>query len=341
MANLDFSSNSILLLFLLVNACLYEYVSSLPILLNASRSDIKHEELLPPDHVAGAHMEKDGDVNKDYHHEAFLGTLIKEGKLVWENLAGYKLLIETFHKVDVNKDHRIVKEELENWIHDRILEHFEASKNNSLNIFIKMDHDKDGGMTWPEYKAQLLGLDPAKVENDNKTITADLSNSFGKEADNWMKADNNKDGKLDVNEFLAFQHPEHNFRTLVYMADEMIPHFDTNHDGKITLEEFTQLPPGEVDEADAEMDRQYQREKAEEFKRDMDMNNDNIVTKDEMIAYLDPRHKQHAMKEADYLIRVSDRDRDGRISEHEMLMKYEVFTGSSFSNYAHVLHDEF
>ena len=30
------------------------------------------------------------------------------------------------------------------------------------------------------------------------------------------------------------------------MADEMIPHLDTNNDGNITLEEFIALPPGEV-----------------------------------------------------------------------------------------------
>lgn len=73
----------------------------------------------------------------------------------------------------------------------------------------------------------------------------------------------------------------------------------------------------------------------------MDTNSDNLVTHEEMMAYLDPRHRQHAVKEAEYLIRSSDRNRDGKISEHEMLMSYEVFTGSSLTNYAQVLHDEF
>ena len=59
----------------------------------------------------------------------------------------------------------------------------------------------------------------------------------------------------------------------------------------------------QVDEEDAELDKQYQAEKAEEFKQDMDQNGDNIVTHDEMVAYLHPLHKQHAAKEAAYLIR--------------------------------------
>lgn len=304
-----------------------------------SWSEIKHGEYLPQNHVPGAHMEQEGHINKEYHHEVFLGNLIKQGKLLWENLAGYKLLIEIYHKVDINDNHRVEHEELEKWIHDRILEHYNAAEDNSSATFLKLDHNNDGVIKWPEYKAQLLGLDPSGRE-DNTTIQKDLDGPLSKQADHWLKADFNDDEILNKREFLAFLHPEHNKKTLVSMAEEMIPHLDGNQDGNITLEEFIALPPGVVDEEDAEMDKEYQEEKAQEFKNDMDMNGDNIVTKDEMIAYLDPRNKQHAAKEAAYLIRVSDRDRDGKLSEHEMLMQYELFTGSSFSNFAHILHDE-
>lgn len=330
-----------LLQLICLNLFLLHSVFLIPIpIKNITWSDIKNKDLLPADHVPGAHVEQDGDINKDYHHEAFLGTLIKEGKLVWENLAGYKLLIGIYHKVDTNKNHRVEHKELENWIHERILEHYNNAKENSSQTFIKVDHNSDGFVTWPEYKAQLLGHDPAKTVNDNTTIQNDVNGPLSRQADHWLRADFNNDQQLDKKEFLAFQHPEHNAKTLISMADEMMPHLDGNHDGNITLEEYTALPPGVVDEEDAEMDKEYQKEKAEEFKNDMDTNGDNIVTKEEMIRYLDPRHVQHATKEAAYLIRVSDRDRDGRLSEHEMLMQYELFTGSSFSNFAHILHDE-
>jgi len=81
--------------------------------------------------------------------------------------------------------------------------------------------------------------------------------------------------------------------------------------------------------------------KRKEFKDDIDTNGDDRADRAEVLAYLDPRHKQHASKEAEYLIRSSDRNRDGKISEHEMLMSYNVFTGSSFVNFAQLLHDEF
>ena len=53
---------------------LFHFAHSLPILSNATREEIKHGDLLPPDHIVGAHMEQDGHINKDYHHEVFLGA---------------------------------------------------------------------------------------------------------------------------------------------------------------------------------------------------------------------------------------------------------------------------
>ncbi|XP_066929123.1 45 kDa calcium-binding protein-like [Clytia hemisphaerica] len=314
---------------------------SLPILKNATREEIKRKDLLPPDHIAGAHMEQDGHINKDYHREVFLGKLVKEGVLVWENMAGYKKLIKVFDEVDKSNDRQIDKEEMKNWIHDRIMEHYNAATEESNKIFGKVDHDQNGLVAWPEYKAQILGLNPKDYEKDNLTVIEDKSGQFEKEIQHWLKADFNGDKVLDKNEFLAFYHPEHNKKTIELMVKEMLSSFDKDNDHIITLEEFTALPPGEVDPEEADEDKLYQEEKAKEFKRDMDLNSDGKVGKEELMQYLDPRNKEHAVKEAEFLIRSSDRNRDGKISEHEMLMSYSIFTGSSLTNFAQVLHDEF
>jgi len=320
------------------------YVFSIPIIIkiNGTNSDIKHRELLPPDHIPGAHLEQDGHINKDYHHEVFLGNLLKDGSLNWDNLDNYKKLIEVFHQVDIDNDHRVTKEELSSWIHDRIQEHYNNAENESNHVFLKVYHEKDNLVSWPEYKAQLFELDPTKYEYDNTTIEEDKNHEyFANYVKHWIAADTDNNLKLDKKEFVSFLHPEHNIKTISLMVDEMLPSYDRNKDGQITLEEFIRLPDGVVDPEEAELDLQYQKERAEEFKNDIDTNGDNIATRDELNIYLDPRHKQHAAREAEYLIRTSDRDRDGRLSEHEMLMNYELFTGSSFSNYAQVLHDEF
>ena len=134
---------------------------------NISREDIKHSEMLPPDHIAGAHMEHDGDLNKDFHHEAFLGTLLKEGKLEFDKMDGYRKLIDIFHNVDKSKDHVLDKAELQDWIHDRILDHYYKAKADSDEVFKRVDLDKDDQIRWYEYKASLVDLDPRKLKAAN------------------------------------------------------------------------------------------------------------------------------------------------------------------------------
>ncbi|XP_065061600.1 45 kDa calcium-binding protein-like [Rhopilema esculentum] len=308
---------------------------------NISRDDIKHKEMLPPDHIAGSHMEHDGDINKDFHHEAFLGTLVKEGKLDFSNMDGYRKLIGIFHKVDKNKDHLLDKVELQEWIHDRILEHYYAAKADSDSVFKKVDIDKDDLIRWYEYKATLVDLDPRKLRDANVSLESDRDGEFAKEVEHWYKADLDGNKYLNSTEFLAFIHPEHNKRTLRAMVEEMMPGFDKNGDKRISFEEFTALPPGEVDPEDAALDREYVAERSREFKEDMDQNGDGFVTMSELERYLDPRHIQHSIREAQYLIRIADKDADSKIGEQEMLTNYALFTGSSLANNARILHDEF
>ena len=64
----------------LITNCIYlliDIFACFPIdIKNTSRAAIKHGELLPPDHILGAHVEQDGHINKDYHHEVFLGEYL-------------------------------------------------------------------------------------------------------------------------------------------------------------------------------------------------------------------------------------------------------------------------
>ena len=73
----------------------------------------------------------------------------------------------------------------------------------------------------------------------------------------------------------------------------------------------------------------------------MDEDGDGVVTVDELTKYLDPTHKQRATNEGNYLVSMADRNRDDQLSEKEVLMNYQLFTGSTMANYAGYLHDEF
>ena len=46
----------------------------------------------------------------------------------------------------------------------------------------------------------------------------------------WNKADDNKDFKLSQEEFLVFQHPEHNEKSIEGMAEDLMSQMDDNRD---------------------------------------------------------------------------------------------------------------
>lgn len=60
---------------------------------------IKDEnEILPPDHLNGLKMERDGHLNKDFHQEVFLGKEMEEFDEDSEPRRNRKKLIEIFTK---------------------------------------------------------------------------------------------------------------------------------------------------------------------------------------------------------------------------------------------------
>lgn len=58
---------------------------------------------------------------------------------------------------------------------------------------------------------------------------------------------------------------------------------DSDGDGTISEDEFIALPPGEVEGEEFQtMDKNWQKERQEEFRKAMDLNHDGKVTRDEL-----------------------------------------------------------
>lgn len=141
--------------------------------LNTSRTlstddvkDPKPKKPLLEDHIKGLRLERDGHVNKDYHHEAFLGKMVEDGTLLFDNMDGYRRLIELFHKVDKDGDHKVNKAELTVWIHDKIKEHIQEARENNHKMFLVVDRDGDGYVTWNEFQQKLKEDNATKKKPD-------------------------------------------------------------------------------------------------------------------------------------------------------------------------------
>ena len=175
-----------------VTRCLYIFIFFLVLLasssskpLNISRTlsvgkenDTKRKKPLLEDHIKGLKLERDGHVNKEYHHEAFLGKMVEDGVLLFDNVDGSRRLIEIFHKVDKNEDHKVSKEEMKDWIHERIKEHIQEAKDNNHRMFKIVDRNGDGVVTWDEFRL--------KFKEDNETKKKD-STELGKFAFNSLR----------------------------------------------------------------------------------------------------------------------------------------------------------
>ena len=88
--------------------------------------------------------------------------------------------------------------------------------------------------------------------------------------------------RLNIDEFLAFTHPESSHSILAQQTEETLGRFDGNGDGVITLEEYVSDPYIEFT-PDELKDRQNI------FHSMMDADGNGKVDRRELITYLDPK----------------------------------------------------
>ena len=64
------------------------------------------------------------------------------------------------------------------------------------------------------------------------------------------------------------------------------------------------------------------------FDNDLDKNGDNILNKEEIIAWIIPSNEEIANEEVTHLFAGSDEDMDGLLSFEEVINNYDLFVGS-------------
>uniref|UniRef100_A0A915LE56 EF-hand domain-containing protein n=3 Tax=Meloidogyne TaxID=189290 RepID=A0A915LE56_MELJA len=213
----------------------------------------------------------------------------------------------------------------------------EESKKRLRVLALKMDVDKDGFISpeelneWVHNSLVNVDLEETKerAEDEAKKVLSDSDDLKLLEEDRryFAAADLNGDLKLNFEEFVAFQNPEHAEHMHDILIQNTLNEKDANKNGKIDLAEFL------GDLANEQPKSEWFLSEQSRFQDEYDKNKDGVLDGEEMRAWLVPDLKQTAKQEADHLIESADENKDGKLSIDEVVNAYKIFVGSEVTNY--------
>ncbi|KXJ19691.1 calumenin-B [Exaiptasia diaphana] len=285
----------------------------------------KSQQTVEPhrDHLYQHDHYKGSEHDVRYDHDAFLGPDAQKFEEFPPEESKLKLKIIVTTKIDTNKDSKVSLEELEAWIErQRKAFMYEAIEKNIK----EEDKNGDGKISWEEYKAAKFG----EWDNNNLPQDHNLRRQIQKAQHKFSMADEDKDGKMDSDEYVNFQHPEETKHMEELAVDEILEDVDQNGDGFITIKEFLGQY-GDVEKTPGWVERER-----EEFARQFDKNKDGKLNREEVRDWALPQRGE-SLDEAKHLIDGSDDDADGILSLEEILIHWEMFVGSKATDHGETL----
>jgi len=276
------------------------------------------------------HYEEGKDHNLDYDHEAFRGRGHGHDFDKLADDESKRRLRVIFGKIDKNRDGSVEESELYEWIErQRTMYMWDM-----LDDVIKDDDkNKDGKLSWQEYKSSHYGDWDHEASMDNE-----LKRRLKRDENKFRLADENKDGFLERHEYVYFRHPEESiYKELQDVAaNEVLDDIDQDGDRRINMKEFL----GQYnDQTDAP---EWIIEDRKHFIETLDHNKDGILDYVEVKAWVLPK-REESRSEAKHLIDGADDDGDKKLSADEMVLHFNLFVGSMATNHGKTLnqHDEF
>ncbi|XP_023347334.1 calumenin-B [Eurytemora carolleeae] len=196
-------------------------------------------------------------------------------------------------------------------------------------------------ISWTEYRNLTYG---ALEDAENSfPIGFNYSGMIHRDERRFRMSDKDGDKELDRDEFSAFVHPEDH----AYMRDivviETMDDMDKDKDGKISLKEYIDDFWQMYDTTAPEIEPEWVQDEREQFSLHKDTDKDGYLSFQEMKHWLVPEDFDHSWAEAHHLLSTVDADQDQKLSQEEILEKYDVFVGSQATQFGEMLnrHDEF
>lgn len=302
---------------------------------HTSKERLKDGSYSPRD----AHHNEDGEHHVEFDHEAIIGN-VKEAQ-EYDSLSpkeSKKRLEVLVRMMDRNEDEFVDRHELKAWI----LRSFrKLSEEEAEDRFEEIDLDADDKITWKEYM-----LDVYSMEDENHKKDLIEYDSYEEEQkmihddkEMFQAADTDKDGNLNMEEFILFQNPEEHPQMLPIVLEQTMRDKDANKDGHIDFVEF-------LGASAKDHDQEWLVTEKQRFDKDFDHNKDGLLKGNEVLNWIVPSNEDVASDEVDHLFAAADDDHDDRLSYAEILDNYETFVGSEATDYGdhltniHRLNDE-
>ncbi|GJQ85673.1 hypothetical protein Trydic_g20220 [Trypoxylus dichotomus] len=273
------------------------------------------------------HISDSEEHNSEFDHEAILGS-IKEAE-EFDHLTpaeSKRRLGILLQKMDLDGDKAITRQELRAWI----LRSFKMLTEEEAEERLQdVDTNNDGKVTWDEYIVDTYGLgedvEQVEIERENEELIADDKLM-------WEAADENHDGILEGDEWVAFSHPEEHPAMLPVILNQTLRERDSNNDGAISFQEY-------IGERGKSRDKQWIYVEKDKFDRELDLNKDGKLTGNEILSWMVPSNEEIADEEVQHLFVASDDDHDNLLTFEEVLTHHDVFVGSEATDYGDHLHN--
>jgi len=273
----------------------------------------------------------------DYDHAAFVG---EDEYKTFDDLTpteAKEKLGYLIDKMDKNGDGNVDEQELTQWIH------YVQTKyiyDDTERQWEDNDLDKDGKITWDEYKQHTYGFLSEEDLNKEEDDGFSYASMLVRDERRFKQADEKNKGYLDKDDLTAFLHPEEYDHMKEMVILETIEDIDKDQDGKISLAEY--IGDMWLEEEDGE-EPEWVEEERKQFSEFRDKDNSGYLEDAEVRDWILPSEYDHAEGEARHLIESADSNSDGILSKDEILDSHDVFVGSQATDWgdAIVRHDEF
>lgn len=275
-----------------------------------------------------AHHFSDGSHNPVFDQEALLGSHKMDELADLPDEVRLRRLRNLAKSHDANNNDVIELDELKAWM----MESFRMlDKEEAMEKLEEEDSNADGKLTFDELLDKQYGYTREDVENlktgDGDEENEDTLNLIKDDEARFNAADLDKDGALDIQEYMAFFQPfdfPHMYE--VEMAKTM-KDFDKDGDGFVSQQEFV----GDLD------DEENRLASVTNFK-ELDKDNNGKLTSEELRPFAMPDNTEIAAEEAEHLIETCDENKDGHLSIEEIVTKEDEFISSSATDYGRTLH---